>query len=337
MAEVRVQRLAAGRHQEHRVEDEVAGPSVGEEELHRVVRIHGEQHHGRAHDAAHAQGRDHGEPDEGQRPEDGAHLRGAVALDGEQQHEDHHGDRHDVGVEVRRRHLQALHRAQHRDRGRDHRAAVEHRGPQHAEQDQHAARAALRVAVGAQQREQREDPALAAVVGAQHEDHVLERDHEHQRPEDEREDAEDVAFGGRDGVLPGEALAQRVDGARADVAVHDAEHGYGEHGERIAVGVRRARALLGLALGVAPRSAGSHGLSREGAGDIVRDARHDRTASGGRLRRPALRPAPPARPRARGSAWCRTAAPAYRPRPRAGKSRCSPGSPPRRPARPGPR
>ena len=43
-----------------------------------------------------------------------------------------------------------------------------------------------------EQREEREDAALALVVGAHDEGEVLDDDDERERPEDEREDAEDV-------------------------------------------------------------------------------------------------------------------------------------------------
>ena len=76
----------------------------------------------------------------------------------------------------------------------------------------------------AHQRQQREDAALAVVVGPHDEDQVLDRDDDDQRPEDQRQHAEDV---GRAStamrVRAVEALAQRVQRAGADVAVDDAE------------------------------------------------------------------------------------------------------------------
>ena len=55
-------------------------------------------------------------------------------------------------------------------------------------------------------------------------DEVLDGDDEGQRPEDEREHAEHVrAASGATPCGPGEALLQRVERARADVAVDDAE------------------------------------------------------------------------------------------------------------------
>jgi hypothetical protein len=76
-----------------------------------------------------------------------------------------------------------------------------------------------------------EDAALAVVVGAQDEDAVLDRDDEDERPEDERQHAEDVGGRRGDGVRAVEALAQRVERAGADVPVDDAERGQRKNGE----------------------------------------------------------------------------------------------------------
>ena len=132
-----------------------------------------------------------------------------------------------------------------------------------------ARRARPRVPLLPHQRHEREDPALAAVVGAHDEREVLERDDEGQRPEHEREHAEDVLVRGRHAVRPGEALLQRVERARPDVAVDDAERPQGQsppapcrwvaRGARRRVPRRRAGAL-GARLQV--------GSLREGAWDI---------------------------------------------------------------------
>jgi hypothetical protein len=52
---------------------------------------------------------------------------------------------------------------------------------------------------------------------------VLDHHDQRQRPEDQRQDAEDVGLGDRDGVRPVHALLERVERRRADVAVDDAE------------------------------------------------------------------------------------------------------------------
>src|SRR6185312_13456569 len=102
--------------------------------------------------------------------------------------------------------------------------AVEERG---AEDDGGAERAGAPAAVVAQarrhQRQEREDAAFAVVVGAHDEADVLDADDERERPEDEREEAEDVGGARRHAVLGADALLERVEGAGADVAEDDAE------------------------------------------------------------------------------------------------------------------
>ena len=77
------------------------------------------------------------------------------------------------------------------------------------------------------QRHQRHDAAFAAVVGAQHESHVFDGNHENQRPEDQRQNAEDVFRRGGD-ALAGEAFAQGIQRAGADIAVYHAQGGQGQ-------------------------------------------------------------------------------------------------------------
>ena len=90
---------------------------------------------------------------------------------------------------------------------------------------------------------EREHPALAAVVGAQDQDDVLERDDQDQRPEHEREHAQ---HGGLAQVQPAgvaERLAQGVERAGADVAVDDADR---RQGERAQVAVPVSRGCRGI-------------------------------------------------------------------------------------------
>ena len=131
------------------------------------------------------------------------------------------GERHDVVLERRRHELETFDRRQHRDRRRDHGVAEEHRGADHAEH-QHERRAPAERA--RRERRERERAALAVVVGAQQDQHVFERDDDDQRPQDHRQHAEhDLArdrpgSGGRH-----HRLAERVERARADVAIDDAD------------------------------------------------------------------------------------------------------------------
>ena len=105
-----------------------------------------------------------------------------------QTEQDQPGERHDIVLKRRRGDLQAFDRRQHRDRRRDQRVAIEERGADDAEQDDGKALAADR-AIG--KGHQRKRPAFAVIVGAEQDQHVFDRDDQNQRPDDERQNAED--------------------------------------------------------------------------------------------------------------------------------------------------
>ena len=139
------------------------------------------------------------------------------------------GERHHVVFEGGRRELQALDRGQHRDRRRDDRVAEEHRRADHAEH-QHERRTPPDRAEG--ERDQRERAALAVIVGAQQDQHVFDRDDDDQRPQDHREHAEhDLARDRAGCARRDDRFAERIERARADVAVDDADAAEGQRPE----------------------------------------------------------------------------------------------------------
>ena len=81
------------------------------------------------------------------------------------------------------------------------------------------------------QREHGDQPALAVVVGAQHQHHVLERDDDRQRPEEDGQHAVDVLRGERH-VAAAEHLLDGVQDAGADVAIDDADGAEGQRRKR---------------------------------------------------------------------------------------------------------
>ena len=87
------------------------------------------------------------------------------------------------------------------------------------------------------QRHQRQHAALAAVVGAHDEQHVLDGDDQDQRPQDQRQQAEHVLRRDGEAVRLAEAFLQRVERAGADVAVDDADCGERQAGEVVLPGV----------------------------------------------------------------------------------------------------
>ena len=154
-----------------------------------------------------------------------------AALEEEQRDEDHGRDRHDVRPEDRCRDGKSFDGAQHRDSGRDDAVPVQERRTEDPQQDQHRVLALARRRDRRRECRERKDAPLPVIVGPQHEDEVLERDDDDQCPEDQRQDAEDVVVRRGDRVRALEALADRVERARADVAVNDAERGEREHDE----------------------------------------------------------------------------------------------------------
>ena len=87
------------------------------------------------------------------------------------------------------------------------------------------------------QRHQREGAALAVVVGAQDEDHVLERHDDDQRPQDQGDHPEHHLAGQGAGPAAGgggEAFLEGIERAGADVAVDHADgaEGQGPEGGR---------------------------------------------------------------------------------------------------------
>ena len=132
-------------------------------------------------------------------------------------------DRNNVGVKKRRRHFQALHRAQHRDGGGNDAVAVKQRGADQARRHDPQVSLMRRVGPAQHQRGQRQQPALAAVVGPHDDEDVFDHDDQHQGPYDERERAED-------GVLAhiaeiDQRLPDGVERGSADIAEYDAERG----------------------------------------------------------------------------------------------------------------
>jgi hypothetical protein len=114
--------------------------------------------------------------------------------------------------------------AQYRDRRRDHAIAVKEGRSDQSQSDDDLSAHGVRVAplLLKNEREQRENSALAVVVRAHDENDVLDADDDYQRPDNQREDAVDVVGSWLDAVFELEAFAQRVEGTGTDVPVDDA-------------------------------------------------------------------------------------------------------------------
>ena len=182
VAAVGVQRLGAGDRQHDRAEREERGDAVIEEEAHRPRRREALQDLGVRDHLAAAENPDGQKPDEDDRAEQPADRAGAEPLGQEQADEDHQRDRDDQMLEARGGDVQALDGGDDRDRRGDHAVPEEQAGAEDAEHDQHGVAGHL---APVDQRGQGHDPAVAAVVGSHDDSRVLERDDDHQAPEDQ--------------------------------------------------------------------------------------------------------------------------------------------------------
>ena len=145
-----------------------------------------------------------------------------------------------------------------RDRRRDGPVAVEQRGadePEH--QKDRAPRAGLRLA-RPEQSQHGDDAALATVVGPHDQDGIFDRHHQDQGPQDHRGGADDGGGVGQGGIRHGglDGFLQGVEGARADVAVDDAECPEGGGG------LERGRGMLGGVVAHASLDSARRRLSR---------------------------------------------------------------------------
>jgi hypothetical protein len=143
----------------------------------------------------------------------------------EQPNQDRDADRNDDRRELGRVELEAFHGTQHRNGWCDDAVAVEQRGSDQPDDQQRGAPASGRRTPHIEKRQQRDNAALAAVVGAHDQDGVFERDDHDQRPEDHRRDANDGFGRDLSGGICG--LLEPIERAGADVAVDDAERRQG--------------------------------------------------------------------------------------------------------------
>ena len=190
VAEIGVKRLRPSHSQEDGAEHHEGHRAMLAQEARRLQRVEGREHAGFAQDLRHAQAREGHEPDRGERPEGARDTGGAALLHGEEPDQDGHRQRHHVGRDAGPDELRPLHRREDRDRGRHDCVAAKQRRPRDAERQDRD-----RAAPDAQPHEgiEGEHPALAPVVGAQQEQHVLDHDDRDQRPDQQRQEAQHLA------------------------------------------------------------------------------------------------------------------------------------------------
>ena len=225
MAEVRIERLGTGDGQEHGAEHDDPDITGVNEEMHGIIGIEGRQDAIVIGNVADAGNRQNDEPHGHDRAEEFRDRRRAARLHGKEQKQDHHRDRHHIGRERRRHQLQPFDRRENRQSRRDDRIADEQGGARDPEEKQPVGALA---GIFHQQRQQRQRAALAIVVGAQQEQHVFQGDDDRQRPDHQRDQADD--FQARHAVSGDRAqrFTKRIKRAGADIAIDNADRAKGE-------------------------------------------------------------------------------------------------------------
>ena len=230
MAEIGVEGLGAGDGEKDGAEGQEADEAVAGQEDDCIVRAEGGEHQWVVEDMHEAKKRDCDEPDARDRAEEERDLRRPARLDDEEGDENEDRQRQDEAVEARRRDLEALDGGEHRKSRRDDRVAVEERGRDDCQQKHDAAGAAE----GAlRQRGESQRPAFAVVVRPGEDEDVFDRHDEDQGPQDQRQHAEHGRLGDRPAMARcrQHRLAERVERARADVAIDDADAADGQRPE----------------------------------------------------------------------------------------------------------
>ena len=237
MAHVGIERLGSGHGQHHGTKQHERMPAVRDRERERVPRRQGCQHFRMRDDLRYSECRDRHEPDEHDGPEGPTDTVRAEPLCREQPHEKHDRDRDDELLKRWRDHGHALDRAKHRNGWRDDAVAIQQRRAEEGEPDEPLLLLlVIPDATGLlqQQRQQRENTAFTAVVRAQNEADVLDRDDGDQRPDDQRQHADHVGRRRLHTMRAVETFLQRVQWTGANVSVHHAEGGQRQQSKLLA-------------------------------------------------------------------------------------------------------
>ncbi len=260
MAHVGIKRFGARESQHDGTQRDEHVPALRLQEVQRCQRVECREDGRLLHDLQHPGERQHTEPEQDDRAEQAPHEPGAIALHGEQRDQHAECGRQHVGLQHGGDHLQPLHRTQHRDGRRDHTVAVEQRGAHHACQQQGDPPASRLARSMGSQRGQRHDAALTPVVGPEDEQHVLERDHQHQPPDDGRDGTDEVRRIQRHAGGRAENFFHGVQRAGADVAVHHTQRAQGQGGQAFALGnmVHECECAVVEITTVAPQASGTH-------------------------------------------------------------------------------
>ena len=222
VSHVGVERFRPGNRQHHRTEADEAAPTVVGGEIEAVIGIERAQNGWVLRNLIQPGGGQYGKPQQHYRAEQSADVLCAFTLDGKQQQQHRQRNRQHPMRQRRADNRQPLCGGEHGNgRGNDGVAEKQSGADQPRHRDQ-PGRFALQVLHGLLH--QNHHAAFAFVVGMEDKNHIFQRHHQNQRPDNQRYKTEDARFAhphmrGQKGFFQG------VKRAGADVAVNDAERG----------------------------------------------------------------------------------------------------------------
>ena len=193
------------------------------------------------------QARQRQKPQHADRAEQLGHAGRAMALHDEQPDQNPQRHRQHIGRQRRHDQPQTLDRRQHRNRRRDGGVPGKKCRPRQRQQQDRDRPLASRQP---HQRVQRQNAALTPVVGAQKEEHILDRHDQDQRPDQQRQDAQHLRRRRSRRASGPQRLAKGIDRRRADIAIDHPDRAQGQDRDALTDGLVGVDVLAGVLLGL---------------------------------------------------------------------------------------
>ena len=168
---------------------------------------------------------DGAEPQNHNRAEHLADDRGAMPLHEKKPDQDQAGQWNDVSGRGIGSHIEPFNGRKHGNGRSNDPVTVQEGGARGTQHSEHCPSFPIFFQRSLQAGKERKDTAFAFVVGLHDENNILQTNHKHQRPEDQRKDAENIDWRGRDAMAAGKALLDGVQRAGADIAINNPQGG----------------------------------------------------------------------------------------------------------------
>ena len=238
MAHIGIECFAASDAEDNPSQDHEAMQTIAEKKGDSLPGIKGGKDLRIVDNGPYSEATEHQEPDHHDRAEHGADACRAIPLDNEQDDQHQTSERHDITGGGIRGHIESFNGRQHRNGRRNNAIAIEQRRPESGEKGEQRPLFSTYLQP-LEHGEQRENPAFTLVVSLHDKDDIFQADNQHQRPEDQRQNAEDIGGGRCDPVGAGETLLDGVKRAGADIAVNNPQSRHGQERQFFSCGMMK--------------------------------------------------------------------------------------------------